>query len=231
MRVEVEPAASSGRSDPATGDNQMSFVHRIWARQLSQPAGLLGKLMGRGMAVDNRLLIEWTLEVLEIQPTDSVLEIGFGPGVSIRKAVDLASRGWVAGIELSATMVEEAKRLNAPAIAAGRAELRQGNADALPYPDDRFDRAFAVNVHYFWKDPLTALREIRRVMRPGGRIALGFIDKEGLEKQKFARTGLLTLYNGEDTTRLLAEAGFSEARCEAKPVHRVGMGICAVAQK
>jgi SAM-dependent methyltransferase len=187
--------------------------------------------MGRGMTRDNRRLIEWTLEVLDIQPTDSVLEIGFGPGVSIQKAVDRASRGWVSGIELSETMVEEAKRLNAPAIAGGRAELRQGDADALPYADGRFDRAFAVNVHYFWKDPLAALREIRRVLRPGGRVVLGFIDREGLEKQKFARTGLLTLYSGEDTVRLLAEAGFSEARFEAKPVHRVGMGICAVAQK
>jgi SAM-dependent methyltransferase len=209
----------------------VSFVHQIWARQLAQPAGLLGKLMGRGMTRDNRRLIEWTLEVLDIQPTDSVLEIGFGPGVSIQKAVDRASRGWVSGIELSETMVEEAKRLNAPAIAGGRAELRQGDADALPYADGRFDRAFAVNVHYFWKDPLAALREIRRVLRPGGRVVLGFIDREGLEKQKFARTGLLTLYSGEDTVRLLAEAGFSEARFEAKPVHRVGMGICAVAQK
>ena len=77
-----------------------------------------------------------------------------------------------------------------------RAELRQGNVTSLPYADGKFDKAFAVNVHYFWEDPLAALRETKRVLKPGGRMALGFIDKEGFKKQEFTQTGGFTLYNG-----------------------------------
>jgi len=145
--------------------------------------------------------------------------------------VDLAFQGWVAGIELSETMLKQARKLNAAAIAAGRTELRQGNATSLPYADGKFDKAFAVNVHYFWEDPLAALRETKRVIKPGGRIALGFIDKEGLQQQKFTQTGVFTLYSGEETVQLLRGAGFSEARFEAKSVHRVGLGLCAIAKK
>jgi ubiquinone/menaquinone biosynthesis C-methylase UbiE len=208
-----------------------AFVHQLLARQLSRPSGLLGELMGRVMTRRNRRLIEWTLELLDIHPTDNVLEVGFGTGVSIQLAVDHASQGWVAGIELSETMLEEAKRLNAAAIAAGRVELRQGNANSLPYVDGKFDKVFAVNVHYFWDDPLTALREMKRVMKGGGRIALGFVDKKGLEKQKFTKTGLFTLYSGEETAHLLMKAGFSGAKIESKSVHRVGLGLCAIAQR
>ncbi len=209
----------------------MNAIYHLWAKQLAHPSGFLGRLMGKGMNRDNRRLIYWTLEILDVQPDDSVLEIGFGAGLGIQKAAELASRGWVAGIELSRAMVEEAKGLNALAIAAGRVELREGTSTSLPYSDDEFDKALAVNVHYFWEDPVSNLEEIRRVMRPGGRLALGFVDKEGIGKQKFTRTGLFKLYGAEETALLLEEAGFSEARVEMKSVHRVGMGICAIARK
>lgn len=209
----------------------MNSLYHLWARQLSRPSGLLGKLMGKGMNRDNRRLIYWTLEILDVQQDDKVLEIGFGTGLGIQKAAELASRGWVAGIDLSRTMVEEAKGLNALAITAGRVELREGTSTSLPYSDNQFDKVFAVNVHYFWEDPVSTLQEIGRVMRPGGRLALGFVDKEGIGNQKFTRTGLFKLYSAEETALLLEEAGFSEARLEMKAVHPVGMGMCAIAQK
>jgi len=112
-----------------------------------------------------------------------------------------------------------------------RAELRQGNVTSLPYADGKFDKAFAVNVHYFWEDPLAALRETKRVLKPGGRMALGFIDKEGFKKQEFTQTGVFTLYSGDEAVQLLKEVGFSQARFEAKGVHRAGLGLCAVAEK
>jgi ubiquinone/menaquinone biosynthesis C-methylase UbiE len=209
----------------------MNFLYNLWANQVAQPSGLAGKLMGVGMARDNRRLVEWTLDLLAIQPTDNVLEIGFGRGVSIQRAVKEASQGLVAGIELSEIMVKEARKLNSAAIAASRADIRLGNVTSLPFGDGNFDKVFAVNVLYFWEDPIVALQEMKRVIKPGGCVALGFIDKEDFKKQKFTQTRLFTLYSGEEALELLREAGFSDTRCEAKPVHRAGLGLCAMAIK
>lgn len=209
----------------------MKSFYDLWANQLAQPTGLAGKLMGFGMARENRRLVEWTLDLLATQPTDHVLEIGFGRGVSVQRVVKQASEGLVAGIELSETMLNEARKLNSAAIASGRADLRLGNVASLPFENGYFDKAFAVNVLYFWEDPIVALQEMKRVIKPGGCIALGFIDKEGLKQQKFAQTGVLTLYSDAEAMRLLRESGFSSVRCEAKPVHRVGLGFCAIATK
>jgi SAM-dependent methyltransferase len=209
----------------------MSFVYQLWARQLAQPTGVLGKLMGKGMNRDNRRLIYWTLDVLEVRPDDCVLEIGFGTGLGVQKAAELASRGKVAGIDWSRTMVEEARRLNGSGITAGRVEIKLGTAASLPYADDQFHKAFGVNVHYFWEDPVSTLGEIRRVVRPGGYLALGFVDKQGIGNQGFAKTGLLKLYTTEEMMGLITRAGFAEPRVESKRVHHVGMGMCIIARK
>ena len=56
-------------------------------------------------------------------------------------------------------------------------------------------------------------------------MALGFIDKEGFKKQEFTQTGVFTLYSGGEAVQLLKEVGFSQARFEAKGVHRAGLGL------
>jgi ubiquinone/menaquinone biosynthesis C-methylase UbiE len=85
-------------------------------------------------------------------------------------------------------------------------------------------------VVYFWKDPLANLQELRRVMKPGGRLALYIISKDDLLKFKVTQTGLYQLYEGEDLVRLLTQAGFHQARFVTKSErHRIG--ICASAEK
>jgi hypothetical protein len=74
------------------GGLQMNPLYHLWARQLAHPSGFLGKLMGKGMNRDNRKLVYWTLEILDVQPDDNVLEIGFGTGLGIQKAAELACR-------------------------------------------------------------------------------------------------------------------------------------------
>jgi ubiquinone/menaquinone biosynthesis C-methylase UbiE len=183
------------------------------------------------MKRNNRGLIDMSLDLLDIQHTDRILEIGFGPGYGIQKAAEMANQGWVAGIELSETMLMEAKKLNWEAIASDLVELKYGDASSLPYGDKEFDKAFAVNVLYFWDDPLTPLAEMKRVIRPGGRLLLGIIDREKFQQEKITQTGEFTLYNGEEAVQLLVDAGFSNARFEARDVHDSGMAICAIAQK
>jgi ubiquinone/menaquinone biosynthesis C-methylase UbiE len=199
------------------------------ARQLRRPSGWLGRVIGFVLRI-NRQGIDWTVGLLDIRPTDQVLEIGFGSGFGIQQAAAQASRGRVAGIDFSEEMVRLARARNACIHAGGRVDLSHGDASALPYPDDSFDKVFATNVVYFWPDPAVTLREVRRVMKPGGRLALYVIAKEELVEMKIAQTGVYTLYTGDELVRLLTQAGFHNARFETKS-ERFRTGVCALAEK
>ena len=206
----------------------MGLWHRL-AQQFRQPTGFLGQLAGFFFRI-NLEGIDWTISLLEIQPTDHVLEIGFGPGHGIQQIAKLATQGRVAGVDFSETMLRQASRRNAAAITAGRVELCLGDVSSLLYPENTFHNVFATNVVYFWKDPLANLQELRRVMKPGGRLALYVIAKDDLLKFKVTQTGVYQLYAGEDLVRLLTQAGFRQARFVTKP-ERHRTGICALAEK
>ena len=76
-------------------------------------------------------------------------------------------------------MVEQARARNASAIKGGRIDLRQGSVERLPFDDNTFDKALAINSMQLWPDPAAGLREIRRVVKPGARVALGFTRHSG----------------------------------------------------
>ena len=79
--------------------------------------------------------------------------------------------------------------------------------------------------------PVAVLREMRRVTKPGGRIALALVDAKEDLKKKLAQTGVFALFTGDEAVQLLTEAGFSQARYEKSALHRAGMGICALGEK
>lgn len=126
--------------------------------------------MARETAAQN----ERALELLNIQPADHVLEVGFGHGRSLELAARRAPEGLVAGVDHSEQMAETAMRANARLVAGGRVEIRRADSNALPWGDRSFDRAFTVNTIYFWRDPRRDLGELARVLRPGGRLAVSF---------------------------------------------------------
>jgi ubiquinone/menaquinone biosynthesis C-methylase UbiE len=144
----------------------------------------------------------WVTELLEVGPNDTVLEVGFGPGVIVQRLSKLASRGHVAGIDPSREMVEQARARNAIAIQNGCVDLRRGSMDSLPFDNNSFDKVLAINSMQVWPDATAGLREIRRVMKPAARVALGF-----------------TIYSGQPNkglTELLMGAGFTNANVVEK---------------
>ena len=151
----------------------MRSLRSALIEQFGRPSGFLGRVAGFIMRVrpSNRERNLRTLALLDIQPADRVLEVGFGPGLAIERAAELASRGKVVGIDHSALMLQEARRRNAKAIGDGRVELLLGSADHVPDFGARFDKVFAVNVFMFWDDPIAVLRGLCRVMKPGGTIS------------------------------------------------------------
>jgi SAM-dependent methyltransferase len=172
----------------------------LLATQLRCPSGDDGKEVGRRLAMLNVDVNDWALKLLDIQDNDDVLEIGFGPGAALEQAAK-KTVGNVAGMELSQVMVDMAKERNADAVAKGKMDLRQGDSSALPFPDDAFDKVFAVNVLYFWEDPLAQLEEILRVMKDDGVLVL---------------VVLFRPYTAEEEEALAEEAGFTGMSIQRK---------------
>jgi SAM-dependent methyltransferase len=143
-------------------------------RQFHHPRGIAGGVVGWVMA-HRRSNVErnrWVVSLLDVQPADRVLEIGFGPGIAIAAIAARATRGQVYGVDHSEVMVRQAGRRNAAAVREGRVHLTHAGVDRLPAFDGPLDAILAVNSLGFWHEPVERLRELRGLLRTGGRIAL-----------------------------------------------------------
>ncbi len=181
------------------------------ASQGRQPSGILGSLLARVMAVETAAENAAALELLEIQPTDRVLELGFGHGRTIARAARAAYAGFVAGVDWSQRMVQVATRYNRRLIGDGRAELKRSLSSQLPYPDRGFDKVYAVHTIYFWTAPSEDLREIARVMKLGARLVLAFRPRDASTSAAFP-DGIYKHYAPEEVQTLLEDAGFEDVQ-------------------
>lgn len=142
--------------------------------QFAHPRGVWGSLAGHIMAVANARANQWLLEQLEVRPTDRVLDVGSGPGVGVKLATRVAYDGLAIGIDPSETMRRQAIRRNARLMSDGRVELHLASASSIPFHDAFVDRVMSFNTVQFLDDPEGDLVEMHRVLRPSGRIVIGF---------------------------------------------------------
>ena len=190
-------------------------ISTFTTRQFGRPSGWFGKFIGNGMAKRNIYHAQWTVSLLDIQPQQRVLEIGFGPGVSTQMASAKASKGFVAGIDHSETMVQAASQRNANAVRSGRMELKQGDVTALPYPDRSFDIVYSLHSIYFWQNPVECLREIKRVLKPDGMLAITILPKDKWVQN--VDDSVMALYFGKDLAALFSEVGYRNVRVQIPP--------------
>jgi len=181
-------------------------------RQFGNPSGLFGRLIGNRMARGNIYDAQWTISLLDIQPHHRILELGFGPGVSTQIAAEKVSQGFLAGIDHSMTMVQIASRRNSDAIQSGRMELKYGDVASLPYPDQSFDSVYSLHSIYFWRKPVECLKEIKRVLKPGGLLAITIQPKDKWKPN--VDPAVMTLYFGKDIASFFSDAGYRNVRLE-----------------
>ncbi|WP_321895421.1 class I SAM-dependent methyltransferase [Paraburkholderia heleia] len=190
----------------------MGALERVLMRTFGRPEGILGRLGGAVMARMNQPCAAWAIGLLEIRENDRVLEIGFGPGAGIQLLAAATRSGHVDGIDPSQEMLEQATARNGAAMARGLVGLRIGSVERLPFDDNTFDKVLAINSMQVWQDSETGLAEIRRAMKAGGTVALGF-----------------TTYSGQEPGGLierLTAAGFVEAK-----LVEIAKAICVLAVK
>ncbi len=137
------------------------------------PKGLTGALALIAMALKNGGQNKAAIDALDLRPGESVLEIGCGPGMGLRRALRRVGRGgFVAGVDRSPSAAHFTAHAVHRAFFRGQAVAMRAEAADLPFRAALFDKAFAVNSFQFWPDPARALREIERVLAPGGRLVI-----------------------------------------------------------
>ena len=190
----------------------MDWGRELLLRMFGRPKGFLGRLGGLIMARVNRDAAAQVIKLLGIRPDDKVLEVGFGPGVGIQLLLERITGGWVAGVDQSQEMIRQAAARNSSALRNRRVDLRYGSVQKLPFADATFDKALAINSMQVWPDARAGLQEIRRVLKPGGTVALCFTVNSGQSKDGIAES--------------LAAAEFARARV----VDQANL-FCAIATK
>lgn len=212
----------------------MNLKKRIEATLLKgqhgHPRGIIGRMLGEQMVHQHIPETEWTISLLDIQPEDQVLELGFGAGRAIELVAARASSGHVYGIDHSQEMVRSASHRNNKAIQAGHVTLYQGDLSALPFTDNQFDKIFTIQTLYFWSDLQQILREIFRVLKPGGilvvTLSTGTID--GAEATGLERYQILL---EEQIIPCMEQLGFSHTSIEQGPDSRQFKTTAVVGKK
>ncbi len=181
------------------------------AGQLARPRGWFGRaVMTRLLNRGNRDLIEATLDGLALGPECRLLDVGFGGGLLL----ELAHRRGVrrlAGVDPSDAAVAFL-RSRPGRLSGSELRLELGVAEALPFEDATFDVVASTNTVYFWPDLPRAFSELRRVLRPGGVLTVGFSGTEKLRAfGPITRHGF-HFHDDRELVAAAAGAGFASAR-------------------
>ena len=202
-------------------------IKKFIAAQLRKPSGLFGRFVTvRLLNLVNMPINRLSLEILQLQPDDHVLEVGFGGGDLIARMARIVTRGHITGVDYSIDALEVCRKRFDTLIKTGTIELRSASVEALPFDADTFTKACTVNTIYFWPDPIAALGQIHRVLKENGTLLVCFSPRAVMEKQEFTQHGF-TLFEPEEVKSLLSTAGFRNVRLVFGQ-HR--FGECVVAE-
>lgn len=182
---------------------------RPLSRRLSRSTGVLGDFVRRTVNRGNAKMNAFAVQKLGLEPTNRVLEIGFGGGLTLPTLFEGAA--FVGGIDWSADAVARAEARFAEHLAVGRATFCQGRVESLPFERASFDKACSVDTLYFWHSLDEGFAEIHRVLSPGGRAAIGFLPKERMERVGFP-SGIFMPHSADDVVASAEKMGFATVR-------------------
>ena len=199
----------------------VAILAMLWLfRQVRKPSGPLGRRMVRAMNLSHATMTDWGLQQVDVPKDAVILDIGCGGGRTVQRLAALAPEGRVVGLDYSAASVAVARDTNAGEIETGRVQIQQGSVATLPFANDTFDIVTAVETHYYWPDLPANVREILRVLKPGGTFTLIAETYRGGPFRlvygivmPLLRAAFLSDQEHRD---LLSQAGFTEVATEHK---------------
>ena len=206
----------------------------IHVSQCQKPTGWLGRFVLWNMNSRHSKVTDWGLSKISIRKPDIILDVGCGGGRTVSKLAAVAAEGKVYGVDYSTASVAVAKKTNTQWIAVGRVEIRKGSVSQLPFADEMFDLVTAVETHFWWPDLPTDMREVLRVLRPGGTLLIiaeiykGAKTKTAKLAEKYLPLSGMKLLNVDEHRDLFANTGYSDVQIIEEP----GKGwICGTGRK
>ena len=202
--------------------------------QCQKPAGWLGRFVLWRMNAGHSKLTDWGLAHISVAKDDTILDVGCGGGKTVSKLSATATQGKVYGVDFSEESVAASQRTNARGIGLDRVEIRRGSVSQLPFSDGMFDVVTAIETHIWWPDLPEDMRQIFKVLKPGGQLIIITEVYKGANTiasrlaEKYAERTGLTLLTADEHRQLFSDAGYEEVRLVEE--HNRGW-ICAIGRK
>jgi len=207
---------------------------KMRGNQCQKPAGLLGRFVLWNMNSRHSKVTDWGMSHILIDKRDTILDAGCGGGRTVNKLAAIASQGKVYGVDFSGASVAFARRINKQWIDTGRVEIREASVSQLPFAADLFNVVTAVETHFWWPDLPSDMREVLRVLKPGGVLIVIAEVYKGANTvtaklaEKYALLSGMKLLTVNEHRELFANAGYSDVKIIEEP--RKGW-ICGIGKK
>jgi len=191
--------------------------------QCQKPTGWLGRFVLRNMNSRHSKVTDWGLSHISIEKHDTILDLGCGGGRTVSKLAAIVTQGKIYGVDYSKESVAVASRTNRQWIDMARVEIREGSVSQLPFPEGVFDVVTAIETHFWWPDLPADMRQIFRVMKPGGTLIIiaevykGANTMTAKLAEKYLPLSGMTLLSVDDHRELFANAGYTDVKVIEEP--------------
>jgi len=177
------------------------------ASQLKHPTGEKGIEMGNMMNETNINMTRHSIQNLQIEAGNKILELGHGNAGHVQFIFEQAENIKYYGLEMSELMFQEARQINRNYVSQKQAFFSIYEGNTIPFEDDSFNKVFTVNTIYFWQEPEKLLSEIYRVLQPKGILCITFAEESFMKQLPFTQFEF-ELYSTEKAEKLIEKSSF-----------------------
>ena len=194
------------------------------SKTFSRPKGWLASIAGLIMANENKALNQWAIRRLDLTDGENILEIGYGPGYSIKHMLKHYEDLHIDGLDASSTMQEQAQSRVSKRAKDKQVRLYVGKIEKTRLPGEQYDKVLSVNNFTIWDDPKTGLLNLYHTLKPGGTLVIVMQPREkGADAKR-------TKEMGENILNDLQFAGFDQFSIEYEQI-RPTLAVCVTAKK
>jgi len=182
-------------------------IDKYISKHLSAPKGIGGNVVSFFMNRQNRPMYNETIRLLLLSNEERILDIGCGNGY-VLNMIAKKYNGTFTGIDLSKSIIESAMKRNRSFVKAGKMAFFAQDLSAMSFADESFSRVYAINTVYFWDNLGAVMKEVSRILKPGGILVNSLYSNDTLEQFTHTRIGYKR-FSKQKLVEAGVKAGFS----------------------